>query len=137
MNFGGRVGDKNQLWVSSDHSRAPTICQDTKTTYYFLREVRVLGADQMMTAATLSAIILTWLVGRVQGSDHSVADNMGKGAGSGGQQAKAKGVRKITLTELSEHRTKESAWMSYHGKVHLSRNRKHIGINALFRTHLN
>lgn len=43
---------------------------------------------------------------------------MGKGAGSGGQQAKAKGVRKITLTELSEHRTKESAWMSYHGKVY-------------------
>ena len=44
---------------------------------------------------------------------------MGKGAGSGGQQAKGKGARKITLTELSEHRTKETAWMSYHGKVHL------------------
>lgn len=59
---------------------------------------------------------------------------MGKGAGKGGERMSSRSVgRKITLSELSEHRTKESAWMSYHGKVYdVSNWEEHPGGSVIF-----
>lgn len=38
--------------------------------------------------------------------------------GKGGESAQQEKTRKISLEELSEHRTPEDAWMTYKGKVY-------------------
>ena len=38
--------------------------------------------------------------------------------GKGGESVQQEKVRKISLEELSEHRTPEDAWMTYKGKVY-------------------
>ena len=38
--------------------------------------------------------------------------------GKGGESVQAEKIRKISLEELSEHRTPEDAWMTYKGKVY-------------------
>ena len=38
--------------------------------------------------------------------------------GKGGESVQVEKTRKISLEELSEHRTPEDAWMTYKGKVY-------------------
>ena len=58
---------------------------------------------------------------------------MGKGSGSGGRDRNNKDVKKITLEELSEHRTQDNAWISYRGKVYdVSGYNDHPGGSVIF-----
>lgn len=58
---------------------------------------------------------------------------MGKGSGSGGRDRDNKDVKKITLEELSEHRTQDNAWISYRGKVYdVSGYNDHPGGSVIF-----
>ena len=60
---------------------------------------------------------------------------MGKGAGKGGREIREeqKPPRKITLEELSQHRTSENAWLNVRGKVYdVSNWQDHPGGSVIF-----
>jgi fatty acid desaturase/cytochrome b involved in lipid metabolism len=63
----------------------------------------------------------------------SLLQTMGKGTGAGGEQSASANGKKITLDELSKHRSPDNAWLSYRGKVYdVSGWQDHPGGSVIF-----